>query len=50
MLIVGNKIDRQSTERCVSTEEGSALADEFGAAFMEISVLILHCCQLTSFV
>lgn len=37
MLIVGNKIDRQSTERCVSTEEGSALADEFGAAFMEIS-------------
>jgi hypothetical protein len=38
MVVVGNKVDRQSTERCVSTEEGAALAEEFGASFLEISV------------
>ena len=43
MVVVGNKVDRQSTERCVSTEEGQALAEEFGASFLEISVRNVHC-------
>jgi hypothetical protein len=43
MVVVGNKVDRQSTERCVSTEEGQALAEEFGASFLEISVRHVHC-------
>ena len=38
MIVVGNKVDRQNSDRVVSTEEGAALAEEFGASFMEISV------------
>lgn len=39
MVIVGNKLDRQNSERAVSVEEGSSLAEEFGASHLEISVL-----------
>jgi hypothetical protein len=38
MVIVGNKLDRQSSERAVSVEEGTSLAEEFGASHLEISV------------
>lgn len=38
MVIVGNKLDRQSTERAVSVEEGTSLAEEFTASHLEISV------------
>jgi len=36
MVVVGNKVDMQK-DRAVSKEEGKALADEFGAAFSEVS-------------
>jgi GTPase KRas protein len=45
MVVVGNKVDRQ-TERCVSIEEGQALAEEFGASFLEISVSRPVTCDL----
>lgn len=35
-MLVGNKVDRES-ERTVSTEEGLALAKEFGCSFFECS-------------
>lgn len=38
MVVVGNKLDLAKTKRVVSKEEGKALADEFGAAFMEVTV------------
>lgn len=38
MVIVGNKLDRQASERAVSVEEGSSLAEEFDASHLEISV------------
>lgn len=38
MVIVGNKLDRQNSERAVSVEEGSSLAEEFDASHLEISV------------
>lgn len=38
MVIVGNKLDRQNTERAVSIEEGTSLAEEFMASHLEISV------------
>lgn len=37
MIVVGNKLDMSATDRAVSAEEGSALAEEFGASFMEVS-------------
>jgi hypothetical protein len=37
MIVVGNKVDMASTDRAVSYEEGSALAEEFGASFIEVS-------------
>lgn len=46
MMVIGNKCDLK--KRAVSKQEGKALADEFGAEFMEISVKMLavvlsHC-------
>ena len=41
MVVVGNKLDRQSSHRAVSAEEGAALAEEFGASFLEVSVSVL---------
>ncbi len=38
MMVVGNKVDLAKTQRVVSKEEGKALADEFGASFLEITV------------
>ena len=38
ILIVGNKIDMPKRERVVSKEEGKALASEFNASYMEVSV------------
>lgn len=37
MVVVGNKVDQKS-KRAVSTEEGAALAEEFNASFLEVSV------------
>ena len=37
MIVVGNKVDMKK-DRAVSKEEGKALADEFGASFVEVSV------------
>jgi small GTP-binding protein len=37
IIVVGNKVDMSATDRAVSTEEGSALAEEFGASFIEVS-------------
>eukprot|EP00349_Pseudokeronopsis_sp_Brazil_P000301 CAMPEP_0202961320 /NCGR_PEP_ID=MMETSP1396-20130829/5378_1 /ASSEMBLY_ACC=CAM_ASM_000872 /TAXON_ID= /ORGANISM="Pseudokeronopsis sp., Strain Brazil" /LENGTH=223 /DNA_ID=CAMNT_0049681053 /DNA_START=22 /DNA_END=693 /DNA_ORIENTATION=+ len=36
MIVVGNKADMKK-DRAVSRDEGKALADEFGAAFIEVS-------------
>lgn len=36
-LIIGNKCDLGKAERCVTLEEGQALADKFGATFFEAS-------------
>eukprot|EP01039_Chlorochromonas_danica_P013268 gene13268-15325_t len=36
MIVVGNKVDMKK-DRAVSKEEGKALADEFGASFVEVS-------------
>lgn len=36
-VLIGNKIDLPATERQVTTEEGKALADEFGLDFYETS-------------
>lgn len=38
ILIVGNKIDMPKRERVVSKEEGKALASEFKASYIEVSV------------
>ncbi len=38
MVVVGNKSDMAKKDRAVSKEEGKALADEFGAGFLEVSV------------
>jgi small GTP-binding protein len=38
MVVIGNKADMAKKDRAVSKEEGKALADEFGAAFLEVSV------------
>lgn len=47
MIVVGNKVDMKK-DRAVSKEEGKALADEFGASFVEVSVrlqwLLVHSC------
>mmetsp|Transcript_3518 Transcript_3518/g.5481 ORF Transcript_3518/g.5481 Transcript_3518/m.5481 type:complete len:218 (+) Transcript_3518:91-744(+) len=37
MVVVGNKLDRQNPDRAVSSEEGTALAEEFGASYLEVS-------------
>ncbi len=37
-MVIGNKVDMAKSDRAVSKEEGKALADEFGAAFLEVSV------------
>lgn len=37
MMVIGNKIDIQK-DRAVSKEEGKALAEDFGAGFLEVSV------------
>ena len=36
-MVIGNKIDIQK-DRAVSKEEGKALAEDFGAGFLEVSV------------
>lgn len=43
MLVVGNKVDMP--DRAVSPAEGKALADEFGASYLEVSVrdLLVNC-------
>lgn len=46
MLVVGNKADMAKKDRAVSKEEGKALADEFGAQFMEVSVSSSRYCSL----
>lgn len=38
MIVVGNKVDMSDTDRAVSWDEGAALAEEFGAVFIEVSV------------
>ena len=38
MVVIGNKSDMAKKDRAVSKEEGKALADEFGAEFLEVSV------------
>ena len=38
MIVVGNKADLSKTERAVSQQEGAALARDFGAEFLEVSV------------
>jgi hypothetical protein len=40
MVVVGNKVDQKS-HRAVSAEEGLALAEEFNASFLEVSVCII---------
>ena len=48
MIVVGNKVDMKK-DRAVSKEEGKALADEFGASFVEVSVRlqsVVACSQL----
>jgi len=42
MMIIGNKIDIQK-DRAVSKEEGKALAEDFGAGFLEVSVSTSKC-------
>eukprot|EP01039_Chlorochromonas_danica_P000600 gene600-648_t len=37
MVVIGNKADLAKKDRAVSKEEGKALADEFGAQFLEVS-------------
>jgi hypothetical protein len=38
MVVIGNKSDMKK-DRAVSKEEGKALADEFNAGFLEVSVI-----------
>lgn len=38
LVVVGNKVDLEAKDRAVSREEGKALAREFNAAFLEVSV------------
>ncbi len=38
MVVIGNKADMAKKDRAVTKEEGKALADEFGAGFLEVSV------------
>jgi hypothetical protein len=40
MIVIGNKLDLAKTDRAVSKVEGKALADEFDAPFLEITVFI----------
>lgn len=40
MVVIGNKSDMKK-DRAVSKEEGKALAEEFGASFLEVSVSTL---------
>ena len=42
MVLVANKIDLES-KREVTTEEGQALAQEFGCQFFETSAALRHC-------
>ena len=42
MMVVGNKLDLAKRDRAVSKEEGKALAEEFGATFMEVSAKDNH--------
>lgn len=37
MVVIGNKMDMAKKDRAVSKEEGKALAQEFGASFLEVS-------------
>mmetsp|Transcript_3019 Transcript_3019/g.3241 ORF Transcript_3019/g.3241 Transcript_3019/m.3241 type:complete len:227 (+) Transcript_3019:72-752(+) len=37
MVVIGNKADMAKKDRAVTKEEGKALADEFGAGFLEVS-------------
>lgn len=47
MKIIGNKVDLAQKKRAVSVVEGQALADEFKASFLEVSVIVL--CYLCTF-
>lgn len=40
MVVIGNKSDMES-ERAVLREEGRALAVDFGAEFLEVSVMCI---------
>jgi len=37
IVVLGNKVDLEKKDRAVSKEEGKALANNFGAAFLEVS-------------
>jgi hypothetical protein len=41
MVVIGNKVDMAKKDRVVSKEEGKALAEEFNASFLEVSVSYL---------
>lgn len=45
MVVIGNKADMAKKDRAVSKEEGKALADEFAAQFLEVSVRSLFVYQ-----
>ena len=38
IVVIANKLDLEAKDRAVSKAEGQALADEFGAFFLEVSV------------
>lgn len=41
MVVIGNKSDMKK-DRAVTKEEGRALAEDFGASFLEVSVWLYH--------
>jgi GTPase SAR1 family protein len=43
IVVVGNKVDMPKKKRVVSKEEGQALAEEFNASFIEVSVRTIQC-------
>jgi GTPase KRas len=49
MVVIGNKADMAKKDRAVSKEEGKALADEFNASFLEVSVRIRQLLLLLMF-
>lgn len=44
MVVIGNKVDMAKKDRAVTKEEGNALAKEFGAEFLEVSVRFAISC------